>query len=135
MSLNIANKKITIIGLQKSGVAAAQLASMNGADVFVSDLIENEITKKNYKELTDNNINCEIGKHTNRIFESDLWVVSPGVPKHIKIIKKAESFDIKIIGEIEFASMFNSLPIIAVTGSNGKSTTVNIIYDLSLIHI
>ena len=130
MSFNITNKKITIIGLQKSGVAAAQLASTNGANVFVSDLIENEITKKNYRELTENNINCEIGKHTDRIFESDLWVISPGVPKNIKIIKKAESLDIQIMGEIEFASMFTSLPIIAVTGSNGKSTTVNIIYDM-----
>ena len=130
MSFNITNKKITIIGLQKSGVAAAQLASTNGANVFVSDLIENEITKKNYQELTENNINCEIGKHTDRIFESDLWVISPGVPKNIKIIKKAESLDIQIMGEIEFASMFTSLPIIAVTGSNGKSTTVNIIYDM-----
>ena len=130
MSFNIANKKITIIGLQKSGVAAAQLASTNGANVFVSDLIENEITKKNYQELTENNINCEIGKHTDQIFESDLWVISPGVPKNIKIIKKAESLDIQIMGEIEFASMFTSLPIIAVTGSNGKSTTVNIIYDM-----
>ena len=100
MSFNIANKKITIIGLQKSGVAAAQLASMNGANVFVSDLIENEITKKNYIKLTDNNIKCEIGKHTDRIFESELWVVSPGVPKNIKIIKKAQFLGIKIIGEI-----------------------------------
>ena len=130
MSFNIANKKITIIGLQKSGVAAAQLASMNGANVFVSDLIENEITKKNYIKLTDNNIKCEIGKHTNRIFESELWVVSPGVPKNIKIIKKAQFLGIKIIGEIEFANMFTNLPIIAVTGSNGKSTTVSIIYDM-----
>ena len=130
MSFNIANKRITIIGMQKSGVAAAQLAAMNGANVFVSDIIENEITKKNYQELTENNINCEIGKHTDQIFESDLWVISPGVPKNIKIIKKAESLDIQIMGEIEFASMFTSLPIIAVTGSNGKSTTVNIIYDM-----
>ena len=130
MSFNIANKKITIIGLQKSGVAAAQLASMNGANVFVSDLIENEITKKNYIKLTDNKIKCEIGKHTDRIFESELWVVSPGVPKNIKIIKKAQFLGIKIIGEIEFANMFTNLPIIAVTGSNGKSTTVSIIYDM-----
>jgi len=130
MSFNIANKRITIIGLQKSGLAAAQLAAMNGANVFVSDLIENEITKKNYRELAENNITCEIGKHTDQIFESDLWVVSPGVPKNVKIIKKAESLNIQIMGEIEFASMFTSLPIIAVTGSNGKSTTVNILYNM-----
>ena len=127
---DINNKKITIIGLQKSGVAAAQLASMNGAEVFASDFIDNKITKNNYQKLTDNNISCEIGEHTDRIFESDLWIVSPGVPKNIDIIKKAKSLDIEVVGEIEFASRFTSLPIIAVTGSNGKSTTVSIIYDM-----
>ena len=127
---NLNNLKITIIGLKKSGIAAAQLASINGADVFVSDFTDNEITRNNCQILTDNNIRCEIGKHTNRIFESDLWIISPGVPKNIDIIEKAKSQGIKIIGEIEFASNFTSLPIIAVTGSNGKSTTVNIICDM-----
>ena len=127
---DINNKKITIIGLQKIGIAAAQLASMNGAEVFVSDFIDNVITKKNYQKLIYNNISCEIGEHTDRIFASDLWIISPGVPKDTNIIKKAKSLGIEIVGEIEFASRFTSLPIIAVTGSNGKSTTVNIIYDM-----
>ena len=127
---SITNLKITIIGLKKSGYAAAILGYELGADVFVSELnIDAEITY-NKEKLIKKNIQVEIGSHSNKIYKADLWVLSPGVPSDVNIIKKAKNLNIPIIGEIEFASKFTKLPIIAVTGSNGKSTTVNILHSM-----
>ena len=127
---NIKNKKITIIGLKKSGYSAAILAYNFGAEVFVSDCEDDKDTRINYNKLVKKGIKCEIGKHSKRIFNSNFWVISPGVPKDIDIIHKAEKLNIPIIGEIEFASKFTNKPIVAVTGSNGKTTTVNILFEI-----
>ena len=127
---NLRGKKITIIGLKKSGYAAAILGSELGAKVFVSELNIDEDIKNNKNSLVDEGINCEIGKHTKRIYDADYWVVSPGVSSNSEIIKKALELKIPIVGEIEFASNLTKIPIIAVTGSNGKSTTVSIIYNM-----
>ena len=126
----LSDKKITIIGLKKSGYAAALLGHELGANIFVSDIGNNSdiITKKN--TLIKKGISVEIGNHSNLIYDADFWVISPGVPNDIEIIKQAIKLNIPIIGEIEFASRFTNLPIIAVTGSNGKSTTVNILYSM-----
>ena len=127
---NISNKRITIIGLQKSGYASAILGNELGATIFVSELNINENIIKNKKKLNRKGIQVEIGTHSNQIYQADIWIISPGVPTNIDIIKKANKLKISIISEIEFASYFTKLPIIAVTGSNGKSTTVNILYSM-----
>ena len=127
---DIKNKKITIIGLKKSGYSAAILAYNFGAEVFVSDCEDDNDTRDNYNKLIKKGIQCEIGKHSERIFNSNFWVISPGVPKDIDIIRKAGNLNISILGEIEFASKFTDKPIVAVTGSNGKSTTVNILFEM-----
>ena len=127
---NQKGKKITIIGLKKSGYAAALLGNELGAKIFVSELSKNEEIIHNRNALIDKGIDCELGKHTNRIYDADYWVISPGVPSDINIIEKAKKINIPIVGEIEFASNLTELPIIAVTGSNGKSTTVNIIHNM-----
>ncbi len=127
---NIKNIKITIIGLKKSGYAAALLAHELGANIFVSELNNDKEIIYNKQKLIEKNIEVEIGFHSNKIYKADLWVVSPGVPSYVDIIKKAKKLNIPIIGEIEFASRFTKLPIIAVTGSNGKSTTVNILHSM-----
>ena len=76
------------------------------------------------------NINVETGMHSDRINEADLWIVSPGVPKDADIILQAQEKNIPIVGEIEFASWFTESPIIAVTGSNGKTTTVTVLVEM-----
>ena len=127
---NLLNKKITIIGLKKSGYAATILGHELGANIFVSE-IDNDleiITNKN--NLIKKGIDVETGDHSKLVYDADFWVISPGVPKDIESIKQAKALNIPIIGEIEFASRFTSTPIIAVTGSNGKSTTVNILYSM-----
>ncbi|MBI04385.1 MAG: UDP-N-acetylmuramoyl-L-alanine--D-glutamate ligase [Pelagibacteraceae bacterium] len=127
---NQKGKKITIIGLKKSGYAAALLGNQLGATIFVSDFSKDKEIINNRNILIKKGIDCEIGKHTNKIYDADYWVVSPGVPSDIDIIKKAKKITIPIIGEIEFASSLTNIPIVAVTGSNGKSTTVSIIHNM-----
>ena len=127
---NITGLKITIIGLRRSGYSAAVLGHELGASIFVSELKNDPEIISNKNKLIKKNILVETGKHSDLVYEADCWVISPGVPNDINIINKAIELNIPIIGEIEFASRFTQLPIIAVTGSNGKSTTVNILYSM-----
>ena len=127
---NIADKKIIILGMKKSGYSAALLASKFGANIFISDNNKDEIVCQNYEKLKKAGMQCEIGGHTDKIYDADLWIVSPGIPKDANVIKKAIKLKIPIISEIEFASRFTKHPIVAVTGSNGKSTTVNMVTEM-----
>jgi len=124
---NITGLRITIIGLKKSGYSAALLGHALGASIFVSEIKNDSEIISNKNKLLKKNIRVETGEHSDLVYEADCWVISPGVPNDANIIKKATKLNISIIGEIEFASRFTSLPIIAVTGSNGKSTTVSIL--------
>ena len=126
---NISNKKITIIGLGISGIGAAKLSQYLKAQVFVSS---KNITSKFKKELQDLNIKFEVGEHTRKCLKSDLIIISPGVNPKNKFIEKIYSLGIPIVSEIEFASYFTNSPLIAVTGSNGKSTVVEIINHIFL---
>ena len=117
----LSSLKITIIGLSKSGYAAALLGHELGASIFVSELNNDPEIISNKNKLMKKNILVETGKHSDSVYEADFWVVSPGVPNDIEIVNKATKLNIPIIGEIEFASRFTQLPIIAVTGSNGKN--------------
>jgi UDP-N-acetylmuramoylalanine--D-glutamate ligase len=126
--LDIRGMHVTVIGLGRSGFYAAQLAKYNGADVFVSDTSESDSVKVYQSELAELGISTEIGGHSDRIYQSDLWILSPGVPKNTKIVKNAIDRSIFIVSEIEFTSWFTEKPIIAITGSNGKTTTANILH-------
>ena len=117
------NKKITILGAGLSGVAAANLAVNFNAKVFISDLKINS-------KLKDDNITSEFGEHTNKCLKCDFAIISPGIPKNSFIINKIKKSNIPLISEIEFASWFTNSPIIGITGSNGKSTTVSILKNV-----
>ncbi|MBL7013250.1 MAG: UDP-N-acetylmuramoyl-L-alanine--D-glutamate ligase [Candidatus Marinimicrobia bacterium] len=135
--INIAGKNISIIGLGRSGVSAAKLAHHHGANVFISDANDSELNRHFLNELNRLNIAGESGTHSDRIFDADLMIISPGVPKESSIVKKAIEVGIPVVGEIEFAYWFSQYPIIGVTGSNGKTTTVNIlgkIFQTDTIH-
>ncbi|MBT3300104.1 MAG: UDP-N-acetylmuramoyl-L-alanine--D-glutamate ligase [Candidatus Marinimicrobia bacterium] len=135
--IDISGKQISIIGLGRSGVAAAKLAQHFGANVYICD---SKISKENdlsLKTLEQMGIHGETGEHSERVYDVDLMVVSPGVPKNTPLLQKAFEKDIPIVGEIEFAYWFSQYPIIAVTGSNGKTTTVSLLGELfqtDLIH-
>ena len=121
---SIVNKRITVIGLGISGKAVSILANQLGAIVYASDSNSSEEIILNAMDLMhDHHIATETGIHTKKIYDSDLWIVSPGVSAKSKIIKEAFNHNIPIVSEIEFASWFTKFPIIGITGSNGKTTT------------
>ena len=128
---NIVNKRITVIGLGISGKAVSILANQLGAIVYASDSNSSEEIISNAMELMhDHHIATETGIHSKKIYDSDLWIVSPGVSAKSKIIKEAFNHNIPIVSEIEFASWFTKFPIIGITGSNGKTTTTYILNQM-----
>ncbi len=125
------NKNFGILGAARSGIASAKKLSDLGANVFLTDkkpLSELSIDKNLLK-----NIEYEFGKNSDKLLNCDTIIVSPGVPLTIPILKNATKKGIKIISEIELGyqmSKNTKLRIIGVTGSNGKSTTVSLIYHI-----
>jgi len=125
--MDISNKKISIIGAVRSGLAAAKLAKILGAIPFVSDTSSREKLEKNIAELEKLNINYEVGNHTEKIFDADFVIVSPGVPQNAYPIIEAKKLGIEVISEIEFAAWFCKGDIVSITGTNGKTTTTELI--------
>ena len=122
-------KRIVILGAGESGTGAAILAQAKGHSVFVSD--QSEIKDKYRDELSSHAIEFEEGQHSEeKIINADLIVKSPGIPEKAEIIKKAKAKNIEIIDEIEFACRFTDAKIIAITGTNGKTTTTLLTYHL-----
>ena len=120
---------ILVLGSGESGVGSALLAKSKGLSVFVSD---SSLIEKNYKELLlKNDILFEENGHeqANKL-NVDYVIKSPGIPETAAIIKQLNHKQIQIISEIEFASKFTDATIIGVTGSNGKTTTTTIIYEI-----
>jgi UDP-N-acetylmuramoylalanine--D-glutamate ligase len=124
--MNINGNKISILGAVRSGISAAKLALANGAIPFVSDLSENEIIKGNCDILKNYGIKYETGVHSSKVFECDYIVTSPGVPTNSPVLAEAIDKGIKVISEVEFASWFCKGNIIAITGTNGKTTTASL---------
>lgn len=119
----VKDKKVAVIGLSRTGLASARMLADHGAQVVVSDVKkENELTEE-LEKLTDLELDFELGGHGEKCLNSDLIVVSPGVPLTIPFFKKAKEKGIPIIGEIELAYHFTEARIIAITGTNGKTTT------------
>lgn len=129
--LNFKTKKmkITILGGGESGFGAAYLAKKKGFEVFLSD---KGILKEDYKNLLiTSEIEFEEGSHDEeRILDSDCIVKSPGIPEKVEILQKARAKGIEIISEIEFGYRFTDAKIIAITGSNGKTTTTSLVYHI-----
>lgn len=124
--MNIENKKISILGAVRSGVAAAKLAKKLNAIPFVSDMGSKESLAKTIDELERLNINYETNEHSEKVFDCDLIIVSPGVPTESFVIQKAIEKKIKIVSELEFASSFCKGKIISISGTNGKTTTTSL---------
>lgn len=121
--------KIVILGGGESGVGAALLAKSKGYDVFLSD--KSSLSEK-YKEILEKNgIPYEEGQHNEEfILDADEIIKSPGIPDKVELIKKLKSLRKPIISEIEFASRYTKAKIIAITGSNGKTTTTLLTYHI-----
>ena len=123
---NLKNKKVIVLGLGKSGQAAAKKLVTLGANVFALDSQE-----KDCQELKTLGVKLELGEHRLSSLDStDLIVVSPGIRLDIPILIEAKQRSIPIIAEIELAYQILTKPIIAVTGTNGKTTTTTLIGEM-----
>ena len=124
--MEIVNKKISIIGAVRSGIGAAKLVKKLGGIPFVSDMNDELRLKDSIAELKKEGIEFETGKHSERVFNCDLMIVSPGVPNNAPVVIKAKGMNIGLISEVELAYRFCKGKIIAITGTNGKTTTTSL---------
>lgn len=124
------NKNLIILGAGESGVGAALLAKKQGYEVLVSE--GKALSEKNRAELDQHQIAYEENGHTvEKILQADEVIKSPGIPEKNELIKQIRSRKIPVIGEIEFAYRYKGdAKIVAITGSNGKSTTTAMIYHM-----
>ncbi len=121
------NKRIVILGAGETGVGAALLAKAKGFVPFVSDA--GKINPRYKKILFENSISLEEGQHNeNFLLTADEVIKSPGIPDHIGILEKLREKNIPILSDIEFACRFTKAKIIAITGTNGKTTTALLTY-------
>lgn len=125
--MDIKGKKFTILGLQKTGVALAEFLVKRGALVTVSDRAEESSLGDKASKIRSLGIDLETGGHSDSSFENrDYIILSPGVPHTLPQLEKARQSGISVIGEVELASRFIDCPIIAITGTNGKSTATTL---------
>ena len=127
----IEGKKILVVGLGKSGLAAAEFLSSRGAIVTANDAQSAEKIAEAINQLIEKNIEVVAGSHPISLFEnSDLIVASPGVPLALECFQKAKAAGVPIISEIELAAHFLRGRLIGITGSNGKTTTTTLIGEV-----
>ena len=126
--MELQGKKVLVIGMGRAGTAAAKLLEIKEAKVSITDRREKEELRETFRELEGRGIRIETGGHPLELLEDrELIVASPGVSPNIPLLERAKEKIIPIIGELELASSFLKIPIVAVTGTNGKTTTTTLI--------
>ena len=118
--------RFSILGGARSGLAAARLLKGAGAVVFLSDSAPAERMQEAARALRAMGVDAEFGANTRRVLEADTIVVSPGVPSDAPLLKEALARGISVVSELEAASWFCAAPIVAITGTNGKTTTTTL---------
>jgi UDP-N-acetylmuramoylalanine--D-glutamate ligase len=130
-SMELKNKRALVVGLGRSGVASAFFLQDRGAKVTVSDSKSEAQLQSEIAALLDRGVSIETGQHGERTFrDQDLIVVSPGVPSDQPQLQHARSLGIPVIGEVELAFPFLQGKVIALTGSNGKTTTTTLVGEI-----
>jgi UDP-N-acetylmuramoylalanine--D-glutamate ligase len=121
-------KKVTVVGLARSGVAATHLLQAVGARVTVADAKAEAELAGALARVDRGQVTVAVGAgHESALEGADLVVISPGVPSSLEVLNRLRRRGIPVIGEMELASWFLTAPVIAITGTNGKSTTVTLI--------
>ena len=129
-STQLKNTRFSILGAARSGLAVAGLLKERGASVFVSDRAAADKLKQAAAELELMGVPYELGSNTGRVLEADVLVLSPGVPSSAPMVQEALAKGVRVVSELEVASWFCQAPIIAVTGTNGKTTTTTLIGEI-----
>ena len=120
----VQGKKATVVGGARSGRAVARLLTEVGAEVFLTE--RGPATRGLTDTLDDAGIDYEFDGHTTRAFDADFVVLSPGVPTQSNVVRQARRAGLSVDSEIEAASWFCDAPIVAITGTNGKTTTTSL---------
>ncbi len=129
--MDLAGKNITVVGLGRTGIALARFLKKTGAAVIVTDSAAEADLGPQVQELRQMDIALETGQHRPETFQqADLIVLSPGVPHTISPVVRAREAGTVVMGEVELASRFIEDPIVAVTGTNGKTTTTELVGDM-----
>jgi UDP-N-acetylmuramoylalanine--D-glutamate ligase len=130
--MEFSHKKILVVGIGKSGISSSLWLSGQGADVVLADIKEEgELDGDTLQRVRSAGIRLELGAHRRETFvNSDLIVVSPGVPLEMEVFKVARGKGVPVIGEMELAVSLFDTPIIAVTGTNGKTTAVSLLGEM-----
>lgn len=124
-------KKALVVGFGRSGVAVSRYLYKQGAKVTVTDVKQKSELKDSMKAVMDLKIDYDLGRHTSQIFhESDFIVLSPGVPQNIRPIEEAREKNVQVTSEVELAARAFKEPLIAVTGTNGKTTVTTLIREM-----
>ncbi len=125
------DKKIMVIGLAKSGVSLVRFLVEKGAKVTVSDHKSKAELSNALEQIESFQLEYDLGGHTPKKFiEQDLIILSPGVSPQLKIFDYARHNGVKVTGEFEFANWFIKEPVIAITGTNGKTTTTYLMHKM-----
>ena len=124
-------KRVLVVGFGLSGVSVAKYMARQGAKVTVTDMKQKTDLQASVNACADLKIEYELGKHNNKTFHTaELIVVSPGVPLNIKPLEEARELNVPITGEIELAAAALKEPLIAITGTNGKTTTTTLVGEM-----
>lgn len=124
---DVKNKTIVVLGAARSGIAVAKLLKGFGATCFVSDNAQPKYKEIEKKILDQEKIDYEFGGHSDKILKADFVVLSPGISKVLPVVQKILSLGTAVYSELEVASWYCHSPIIAITGSNGKTTTTTLL--------
>ena len=124
---DLQGKKIAVIGLGKTGVALSRFLLKHGAEVLISDHKSEAELSASLEEVQDLPVKFELEGHNPKsLIQQDYVILSPGVPFHLKLFDYIKSHGVKVTGEFEFASRFIKEPITVITGTNGKTTVLEL---------
>ena len=125
------DRKIMVVGLGRTGVSLSRFLSKHGAKVTITDHKSRAELSNALEQMDDLDVDFDLGGHTPKKFlEQDLIILSPGVSPFLKIFDYAKNHGVKVTGELEFSNWFVKEPVIAITGTNGKTTTTCLIYKM-----
>ena len=123
------DRRIMVVGLGRTGVSLSRFLCDHGTKVTITDHKSRAELSEALEQMDGLPIEFDLGGHTPKKFlEQELIILSPGVSPYLKIFEYARNHNVKVTGEFEFSSWFVKEPMIAITGTNGKTTTTYLIY-------
>lgn len=129
--MELTNKKVVVVGLGATGVSTALFAKNQGAKVTVTDTAPERDLRQAVETMRNHQIRMELGEHIPGTFtDANLVVISPGVAHTIEPLELARRSGAAVVGEVELASRFIREPVVAVTGTNGKTTTTRLVGEM-----